>query len=80
MVEFQNSPEKVTVFYAEKAVDFRRDGLPADWETLLRDPDIAECVNDVILEKGAPRASSRRPQLGWDEVTARLAGLAGSTG
>ena len=80
MVEFQSSPEKITVTYAEKSVDLDRKGLPPDWETLLRDPDVAECVNDLVLEKGAPRDEATRPFLSWDAVQERLEDLQGSTG
>ena len=80
MVEFQSSPEKITVTYAEKSLDLDRKGLPPDWETLLRDPEVAECVNELVLEKGAPRDQASRPLLGWDAVQDRLDDLAGSTG
>ncbi len=80
MVEVRNTPERVTVSFAEKALDLRREGLPADWEVLLRDPEIAECVNALILERGAPSGEAQRPLLGWGMVAERLERMKGSTG
>ena len=80
MVEFQSSPEKITVTYAEKSLDLDRKGLPQDWEALLRDPETAECVNQLVLEKGAPRDQASRPMLSWDAVRQKLEDLEGTTG
>jgi hypothetical protein len=80
MVEFQSSPEKITVTFAEKSLDLARKGLPPDWEALLQDPEVAECVNELVLEKGAPRDQASRPMLSWDAIQQRLEDLEGSTG
>jgi hypothetical protein len=80
MVKFKKSDDAVTVFFAEKALDFRLDRLPSDWETLFRDPDVAGCVNEIVADKGAPEQSAERPSLGWDEVRMCLEGVSGSSG
>jgi hypothetical protein len=80
MVTFEKSADAVTVFFAGKALDFRLDRLPSDWETLFRDPDVAGCVNEVVADKGAPEKSGQRPSLGWDEERMCLEGVSGSSG
>jgi hypothetical protein len=80
MVNFEKSAGRVTVYFAGKALDFRLDHLPPDWETLFRDPDTAGCVNEIVAGKGVPEASGERPLLGWEEVRMCVERVSGSSG
>ncbi len=80
MLKFEKSAGAVTVFFAEKAVDFQLDRMPPDWETLFRDPDVAGCVNELVAVKGVPEKSGQRTVLGWDEVQMCLERVSGSSG
>lgn len=80
MLKFEKSTSVVTVFFAEKALDFQLDRLPSDWETLFRDPDVAGCVNEIVADKGMPEKAGQRPALGWDEVRMCLERVSGSSG
>lgn len=72
----------LTVRFADKVLCFRRQDLPADWETLFRDPEICECVNQTVLDQGGPAAdgAGAPPVVGWDAVQHRLERLQGTTG
>lgn len=78
MVKFEISHGAVIVSFAEKTAEFRLDALPPDWQTLLRDPEVAASVNDLVLRKGVPEAERNRPTLTWDEVAARAASTSGA--
>jgi hypothetical protein len=81
MVKYEMQPSgAVTVSFEQKALSFRVDSLPADWEALLRDPDVAECVNELVRAKGGP-AGAGAPIGNWDDVNEcvmRTTGAAGS--
>ena len=53
-----SSGKSVIVSYAGKTLAFDLQRLPADWETLFRDPEIEQCVNETVLEKGGAEAAS----------------------
>jgi hypothetical protein len=79
----KSSQDAITVLYAGMALSFRLDRLPEDWEVLFRDPEVEECVHEVVLKKGRPVAegeSAGEASAGWDEVSACLDELRGSTG
>jgi hypothetical protein len=82
MIDYKNAENAVTVFYAGKALSFRHDQLPADWETLFRDPEVEECVNEVVIQKGQPLAEGQGDSRtdAWNDVSACLDELRGSTG
>ena len=85
MIEYKRAGRgSITVTHAGKALSFRVDQLPEDWETLFRDPEVEECVQEVVIQKGRPvargAAGDETTEAGWDEVSACLDELRGSTG
>jgi hypothetical protein len=78
-----NPGTSVTVRYAGKTLDFKLDQIPDDWETLFRDPEVEQCVHEVVMQKGrsiAEGEGSSATAIGWDEVSDCLDELRGSTG
>jgi hypothetical protein len=85
MIDYKrSSQDAVTVSHAGKALAFRLDRLPEDWETLFRDPEVEQCVHEVVIRNGQPvaegQAGGGTSAAGWDEVGACLDELRGSTG
>jgi len=81
MVKFERPDGRtIRVSFGEKTLDFSLDRLPADWETLLRDPDVAGCVNEVVLRRGVAAGGGAVPAVGWDEVRLCIEKADGSTG
>jgi hypothetical protein len=78
-----SSGKSVLVSYAGKTLAFDLHRLPTDWETLFRDPEIEQCVNETVLQKGAANAANAASPSeagSWEDVSARLDELRGSTG